>query len=389
MEFVAEPVILDVARTLIPSHSRLRICARFSVASAFMRAFLACTHDACKLFFARMSENSTPNRSAGGKARAEKMTPEQLSESARRAAAARWNIPRATHEGELRIGGWLIPCSNLEDGRRVISQRGFMEIIGMKGRKDIGHRISELLENPVLKSQNIKQLALDTRNPIKFLTAKNNVLAFGYEGQLIVEYCKALLYARSVGALVGHSLLYADAAEKIVIALAGVAIAALIDEATGFQTVRDRKALETLLDRYLRQEFSAWAKRFPDEFYLEIFRLKGWEWKGMKVNRPQCVAGYTNDIVYSRLEVGILKELQIRNPWIPTKEKREGYHHSLLTDDLGIPALAQLLHTVITIMRGFGAGKWERFLEFLDVSMPKRGDSVQLLLELDEETKTP
>ncbi len=264
-----------------------------------------------------------------------------------------------------------------------------MEIIGMKGRKDIGHRISELLENPVLKSQNIKQLALDTRNPIKFLTAKNNVLAFGYEGQLIVEYCKALLYARSVGALVGHSLLYADAAEKIVIALAGVAIAALIDEATGFQTVRDRKALETLLDRYLRQEFSAWAKRFPDEFYLEIFRLKGWEWKGMKVNRPQCVAGYTNDIVYSRLEVGILKELQIRNPWIPTKEKREGYHHSLLTDDLGIPALAQLLHTVITIMRGFGAGKWERFLEFLDVSMPKRGDSVQLLLELDEETKTP
>ncbi len=256
----------------------------------------------------------------------------------------------------------------------------------MKGRKDIGHRISVLLDNPALKSQKISQLALDTKNPIKFLTATNNVLAYGYEGGLVIEYCKALLEARRVGALEGHGLVYAEAAERMVIALAGVAIAALIDEATGYQLVRDRKELEALLDRYLRHEFSAWAKRFPDEFYKEIFRLKGWEWRGMKVNRPQCVAGYTNDVVYSRLEVGILKELQIRNPWLPEKSRREGYHHTLLTDDLGVPALAQLLHTVITIMRGFS--KWERFVEFLDVTLPKKGDSVQLLLELDVEEKT-
>jgi hypothetical protein len=253
----------------------------------------------------------------------------------------------------------------------------------MRGRKDIGHRIAALLDNPVLKIQKISKLALDTKNPIRFLTASNNVLAYGYEGDLVIEYCKALLEARRAGALEGYGLVYAEHAERLIIALAGVAIAALIDEATGYQLIRDRKELEALLDRYLRHEFSAWAKRFPDEFYKEIFRLKGWKWQGMKVNRPQCVAGYTNDIVYSRLEVGILRELQIRNPWIPEKNRREGYHHRLLTDDLGVPALAQLLHTVITIMRGFN--KWERFVEFLDISLPKKGDSVQLLLELGDE----
>jgi hypothetical protein len=88
--------------------------------------------------------------------------------------------------------------------------------------------------------------------------------------------------------------------------------------------------------------------------------------------------------VYERLEVGILKELQSRNPWISEKKKRTGYHHCLLTDDLGVPALAQHLHTVITIMKGFGHGKWDQFLSFLDRTMPKKGDSVQMILELGD-----
>lgn len=44
-----------------------------------------------------------------------------------------------------------------------------------------------------------------------------------------------------------------------------------------------------------------WAKRFPDEFYKQICRLKGWQWRGMKVNRPSVVAQYTTDLVYERL----------------------------------------------------------------------------------------
>jgi len=39
---------------------------------------------------------------------------------------------------------------------------------------------------------------------------------------------------------------------------------ALVDEATGYQEIRDRLALQAILDRFLRKELAAWAKRFPD-----------------------------------------------------------------------------------------------------------------------------
>lgn len=333
-----------------------------------------------------MSEENSPKGRAGGEERARKLSPERRREIARKAGAARWKIPCASHDGKLNLGGWKnIPCWVLDDERRIISQRSFMEVIGMgSGTKTpIGERVSQILDPRNLRSDSATALVKEVDHPIKFLTTES-LTSYGYDGEIIVNFCNAVLYARRVGNLTGATLDYADQAERLLVAVAKTGIAALIDEATGYQEIRDRRALEVLLDKYLLHEFSAWAKRFPDEFYQEIFRLKGWEWMGMKVNRPSCVGRYTNDLVYKRLEVGILNELRLRNPWIPEQKRRAGYHHCLLTENLGVPALAQHLHTVITIMRGFGPGKWDRFLEFLDQTLPRKGDSVQMLLEIGE-----
>jgi P63C domain len=99
-------------------------------------------------------------------------------------------------------------------------------------------------------------------------------------------------------------------------------------------------------------------KRFPDEFYKEMFRLKGWEWLSICGKRPSVVGTYTNDLVYERLAPGILAELEGRNPK-DERGNRRGKHHQLLTDDVGHPALAQHLHAVIGLMRA--AGTWDQF----------------------------
>jgi hypothetical protein len=119
-------------------------------------------------------------------------------------------------------------------------------------------------------------------------------------------------------------------------------IIALIDEVTGYQEIRDREALQQILDKYLRKEYAAWAKRFPDDFYREMFRLRGWQWRGMKVNRPSVVGRYTKDLVYSRLAPGIPEELERHNPK-DDKGNRKSKHHQWLTEDIGHPALAQHL----------------------------------------------
>jgi hypothetical protein len=146
-----------------------------------------------------------------------------------------------------------------------------------------------------------------------------------------------------------------------------------------YQEVRDKRALQSLLDAYLRKELAAWAKRFPDEFYEHIYRLRNWKWKGRNKNPPQAVAGYTKDIVYARLAPQIIDELERKNPI--EGGRRRAKHHQWLTDDVGHPALAQHLHAVITLMRV--SKSWAQFKMMLDQAHPKRGDTLQLPLMLE------
>ena len=103
-------------------------------------------------------------------------------------------------------------------------------------------------------------------------------------------------------------------AKVLMRALAHVGIIALVDEATGYQEIRDREALQAILDKHLLADRAKWSKRFPDDFYKQMFRLRGWEWQGMKVNRPSVVGRYTNDFVWDRMAPGIRKELERLNP---------------------------------------------------------------------------
>src|ERR1017187_10867330 len=103
-------------------------------------------------------------QSMGGKARAESLTDEQRKEIAQNAAAARWNIPQASHFGTLKIGGAEIPCFVLKDGRRVISGRGLTAAIGMKGR---GQGVARIATHKLINTNENKDLVVAIENPIK------------------------------------------------------------------------------------------------------------------------------------------------------------------------------------------------------------------------------
>jgi hypothetical protein len=320
----------------------------------------------------------------GGKARALSLTPEERQDSARKAIAARWNkdIPLATHgspDRPLKLGEVEIPCYVLADGRRVLSQRAMVSAIGMargsSGGKG-GDRLAKFVAGDRLKDFVTEQLRAVTENPVKFRTPKGN-LAYGYEATVLVDICDAVLSARKKGLLQKQQQDIADQCEALVRTFAKVGIIALVDEVTGYQEIRDREALQQILDKYLRKEFAAWARAFPDEFYREIFRLRAWNWQGMKINRPQCVAAYTKDLVYARLAPGILKELEARNP-VTTAGRRKAKHYEWLTEDIGHPALAQHLHAVVGLMRA--ADEWNQFMRMMNRSFPKRGDTLQLEL---------
>lgn len=319
----------------------------------------------------------------GGRARAEALSPEQRRAIAQQAASARWHsdLPIATHEGVLQVGDSEIYCYVLETGERILSTRGVMKSIGRswRGRKRSGSQYPVFLEAKGLSefvTEDMKP-ALEAR---AFRISKGGPTSEGFPADVLPTVCDVYLRARDAGKLSKSQQSVAARCEMLVRSLSRVGVIALVDEATGYQATRDRQALQELLDRYLRQEFAAWAKRFPDEFYQEMFRLKGWTFHGISVRRkkPSVVGKYTNDVVYERLAPGILEELQARNPK-DSKGQRKKKHHQWLSDDIGHPALAQHLHAVIGLMRA--SSSWDQFKRLLDRAFPKKGNTLSLALD--------
>jgi hypothetical protein len=323
----------------------------------------------------------------GGQARAKSLSATKRSEIARAAAEKRWEkdgrlVARATHEGPLTIGNIEIECAVLEDGTRVMSRASFVRAMGRKGKVKGGQKYAKESGLPVfVAADNLKPFIPDdlesNSTPILYRT-KNGVQAMGYRYMLLPLVCNVFLDAKEQGALLPNQEHIAQRCKILSRGFAVVGLAALIDEATGYQEVRDRQALQAILDKYLRKEFAAWAKRFPDEFYQHIFRMRGWQWKGMYVNGPRVLANYTKDIVYKRLTTGILEELERVNPK-DDRGIRPTKHHQWLTEDVGHPALAQHIYAVMGLMRI--SQSWDEFKAHLDRAFPRKGATLSLPLD--------
>lgn len=286
-------------------------------------------------------------------------------------------LPKATHSGKLKFAD--VPCFVLEDGRRVISGRGMTAAIGMRGR---GQGVARIATHPAIKGRLSNKLAMAIQTPIKFAGIGGRETD-GFEATVLNDLCEAILTARDAEELkTEQERRYAKYADLVIRPLARVGIIALVDEATGYQANRARDALEKILDEFVAEELRKWAKTFPDEFYKQMFRLKGWPYTPWSVKRPGVVGRYTNDLVYDRLAPGVLDELRRKNPKIDGRRKHT--HHQWLTEDVGDPSLREHLAAVIALMRA--SPKWNQFYRLVQRAFPRFNTNLELpLSEPDDE----
>lgn len=279
-------------------------------------------------------------------------------------------MPRATHQGILRIAGSEMPCAVLDNGTRIISRNAIFRAFG-RTKRGRGKDIRVLNMPSFIDAKNLQPfISQDLHGglkPFQYEDLRGKVVA-GYDASILPLICDVYLSARTAGELTESQQRLAVASEMLVRGFAKIGIIALVDEATGYQDVRIRDALQQILDKYLRQEYAKWAKRFPDEFYKEMFRLKGWHWQSISKDRPKLVGRYTADVVYARLAPGVLDELRRKNPVTETGQRRRR-HHQWLTDDIGIPHLSHHLSGVIALMRA--ASNWDGFKRLLVRAYPK------------------
>ncbi len=279
----------------------------------------------------------------------------------------------------LRVGSIEIPCYVLSDDCRVLVQRGMVTALGMARGSSGGaggDRLAKFVAGKALSTFIGDDLRKVTGEPIKF-KAPNGSVAYGYEATVLADICDAVLDARKAGFLQKQQVHIADRCEILVRGFARVGIIALVDEATGYQEVRARRALEQILEKFISKELRKWAKTFPDEFYKEMFRLRGWPFKPWSVARPSVIGKYTNDLVYQRIAPGVLDELRGKNP-TDEKGRRRHRHFQWLTEDVGDPRLREHLSAVIALMKA--SSTWDQFMRAMNRALPRYGETIELAL---------
>lgn len=341
-------------------------------------------------------------RAKGGIARAASLSSEKKAAIAKKAALKRWEkrdafkegMPRALPDyvGVLKLAGENIPCAVIEGPKgiqRVLTEHGVTQaILGArsgaskrlkKAASEAGALTPLFIAPGQLKPFITRELLEGPLAPIDYIDGGRVVR--GYDASILPAVCKVWLKAREAGALQKQQLAKAQKAEILTTALAETGIVALVDEATGYEKVRPQNALQAYLEMVISRELASWVKRFPDEFYENIYRLKNWTWPGMGKNRYSVVGKYTRDLVYERLGPGVLKELEVKTPK-DDRGSRKNKMHQWLTEDIGHPMLAQHLHSLIMFQRlaiANGHG-WSKFLSMVDQVLPKKGETLELPL---------
>lgn len=275
-------------------------------------------------------------------------------------------IQVATHQGKMMIGDNELNCAVLEDGSRIISRNAIFKAFGRtkRGRKIGEVRVMNMPNLPSFIDANnllpyinneLRELLLET----VMYKSENGRNVEGYRAEIIPLLCDVYLTARmDGGVLTKQQENLAHVSEILVRSLSKIGIVALVDEATGYQADRDREELQKLLSVYISEELLPWTKRFPDEFYKEMFRLRGWEYPKPAGKRPSIVGHYTNKYVYDLLPPGVKVELQQRNPTV-SSGRRKWKHHQFLSFEIGNSHLEKHLIKVITLMQA--ADTWEEF----------------------------
>lgn len=253
---------------------------------------------------------------------------------------------KATHEGKIKLGETDLKVAVLSDGSRIISANAVFKAFGRVQRSN-----ARLINMPAfLDAKNLQPFIGEDLMPLIKLVefeTKSGKIDSGFNALILPKLCKVYLDARPI--LTKKQEPLARSSEILLLGLSNIGITALIDEATGYQYLREKDELQRILSAYISEELLPWQKRFPDIFYKELFRLNGWDFtiNGIK-KRPGVIGTWTNKLIYEQLPTDVLKTLKENTPKSEAGNYTARFFQSL-TPDTGDPHLTAQIQQIVTL----------------------------------------
>lgn len=257
------------------------------------------------------------------------------------------HFPRVIVSGVLEVFN-EIPCYVLDDGQRIFRLSNLTKALRGKEHGKFGNYLAANNIQKYLPTR-LVPLSDETHDRVPQGVVEfvhNNKIEKGYNSEDFMDVCIAFIEA-------GHSEELSDVqkeilvnANKYIMACAKVGITALIDEATGYQNLREDNALQLKLKFFLSDQLRDWEKTFPDELWKQFGRLTNW--KGSINSRPRYWGKLVNELIYECIDEDLAKYLKETKPLMPSHTK----YHQWLNENYGVRALTEHIWQIIGMARG-------------------------------------
>jgi hypothetical protein len=241
---------------------------------------------------------------------------------------------RATHSGLLKFAN--VECHVLEDGTRVVTQRGVLRGIGANEKAPFGAFVDRIPNKPA-----------DFTVPTIPFRLKGGGIAHGVTAQDFAVIITCFAHALVDGSIHHTQRDIGLQCASIAFALMGNGLVDAIDDATGFRGRTPANALEQKLKLFLLDEPAAEReRRFPPEFWHALARVYGVTDYVLGKNPPYFQM-FVRRAVHDVVDAEVAQRIKARNP-----SPRDGsLHYQHYTD----PALAicdEVIRRNITVLRG-------------------------------------
>lgn len=247
----------------------------------------------------------------------------------------------AKYQGELKLGTVTVDCYVLEDGSRVISCRATVKALA---DVESGNLSSYIDINPLrsyIDARSILEKMVEFRVPGSSLR-----MAKGISAENFLDICRAYVFALNASQLATErQKTIGIKCAMLLASCAKVGLIALVDEATGYQQVRDEDELQFKLKLFLAEEMREWEKTFPDELWEQFGRLD--QWKHPLQNRPKWWGKLVMELIYEALDPDVAKNLRENKP---TPRHGQNYHQ-WLTENYGLQRLVAHINQVIGLAK--------------------------------------
>lgn len=242
------------------------------------------------------------------------------------------------------------------------------------GRQTAGTRLARYLNQKKLNPFISKYLGKDHFSPLICVDSGKTI--HGYKADVLADICDAFLEARKHITLSPRQTIITEQCETLMRAFARVGIIALVDEATGYTEEKNRAKdeLQKFLNQFLQQEAAKWVKTFNDQFFEDIYKMRGWTWRDAS-KKPGVVGLWIRDIVYERI-APIMEELEKLNPKNANGNRSKKFHQFLSREE-GLPRLKEYLFSIHALVVASDYN-WDRFKDTLNRVYPKKNEELFL-----------